>query len=378
MLLHDQIRRIHFELSSLCNAACPNCPRNVHGGETIHNLLETAIRIEQFKQILDVDTLKQLEEIRFCGNYGDPVTAKDLPDIVEWIYSHNSTVKIEINTNGGLRGARWWTRLGKLMAGRGDSAVIFSIDGLSDTNDIYRRNVQWRKLEEHFKAFIAAGGAAIWEMLVFQHNEHQLREARLLAKELGFVNFRTKIPFGFNDTFNSTNYMLVLDRAGEFESALWPAGATPQEVPEQSMTPPEYNLELTRAHKAAFDDRIEKQNYYDYMDNNYPPGIDCMSIRDREIYIDSQGYLYPCCFLGHSGQVQRGRESVLFRRWISENVGWDSLDLYKHSIRDIVNSDYFKLIEDTWNKDHREGRIAMCSLMCSSDCAKNRMKNLYD
>ena len=42
---------------------------------------------------------------------------------------------------------------------------------------------------ENVDAFIGNGGSAFWEYLVFKHNQHQIEEARLLSKKLGFKKF---------------------------------------------------------------------------------------------------------------------------------------------------------------------------------------------
>ena len=62
----------------------------------------------------------------------------------------NNKIKIEIHTNGGARNVEFWENLGKLskIAGK-NILVIFSVDGLEDTNHIYRRNVKWDKLKEN-------------------------------------------------------------------------------------------------------------------------------------------------------------------------------------------------------------------------------------
>ena len=67
--------------------------------------------------------------------------------------------------------------------------VVFSIDGLEDTNHLYRRNVQWHKVMENAKSFIDAGGLARWRMIVFEHNAHQLKDAEQLSKAMGFGKF---------------------------------------------------------------------------------------------------------------------------------------------------------------------------------------------
>ena len=67
--------------------------------------------------------------------------------------------------------------------------MTFAIDGLEDTNHLYRRNVRWSKLMENIKAFTDAGGEATWAMLIFKHNESQIENCRSLSCTLGFRSF---------------------------------------------------------------------------------------------------------------------------------------------------------------------------------------------
>ena len=92
-----------------------------------------------------------------------------------------------LNTNGGARNTDFWKELGKLKV-----EVTFSIDGLADTNHLYRRNVKWEKLMSNVNAFISAGGYAKWDFLIFKHNKHQINEAEEFSKKLGFKEFQTK------------------------------------------------------------------------------------------------------------------------------------------------------------------------------------------
>jgi hypothetical protein len=48
-------------------------------------------------------------------------------------------------------------------------------------------------------AFIAAGGNAEWDFLVFRHNEHQVDAARALALGMGFTLFNAKATSRFFD-----------------------------------------------------------------------------------------------------------------------------------------------------------------------------------
>ena len=51
MLKFDEIEKLHVELSSVCNAACPVCPRNVSGGYEFPNLETNTFTYADFIQI---------------------------------------------------------------------------------------------------------------------------------------------------------------------------------------------------------------------------------------------------------------------------------------------------------------------------------------
>jgi hypothetical protein len=97
-----------------------------------------------------------------------------------------------MNTNGGLQNTLWWHELAKIFDQPQDYCV-FSIDGLADTNATYRKNVDWTRLMHNVEAYIAAGGSAHWDMLVYRHNQHQVDECEQLARDLGFGWFRAKV-----------------------------------------------------------------------------------------------------------------------------------------------------------------------------------------
>ena len=69
--------------------------------------------------------------------------------------------------------------------------VQFSVDGLEDTNHIYRKNSRWKDIVMAVET-LASGKQKpklIWQMLVFPYNEHQIEEAERLSKEIGFDEF---------------------------------------------------------------------------------------------------------------------------------------------------------------------------------------------
>ena len=200
-----------------------------------------------------------------CGDYGDPAAGKYTLDIYNFFRDTNNDVVLGMNTNGGLRNTDWWTSLGKLLCKQQDY-VIFSIDGLEDTNHIYRVNVNFNHVVKNAEAFISAGGNAHWDMLIFEHNQHQVEEARTLAKSLGFKWFRTKVSKRF-------------DRH-----------------PVEFLKPPK-----------------------NYSSNQIYGNIECQALKEKSLYISASGKLHPCCWLGYSNGVEFKDFQKVQDSWSSEN-----------------------------------------------------------
>lgn len=181
---------LQIEPTTACALKCPQCAR-YHDGENNPLMTTAELRLEDIQNLCPVDWVKNLEKMFLCGNYGEPVAAHDCLKILQWFKQVNPSIVLGINTSGSLRSTNWWKELASVLSGPLDY-VVFSIDGLEDTNHIYRRNSSWNKIIENANAFISAGGSAHWDMLVFEHNKHQIDQAEQLAKNMGFTWFRTK------------------------------------------------------------------------------------------------------------------------------------------------------------------------------------------
>ena len=68
------------------------------------------------------------------------------------------------------------------------SHVRFSVDGLRDTNHLYRRNTDFDVIMRNAQTFID-GGRATWVFIAFQHNEHQIGEAKRTFDKNGISKF---------------------------------------------------------------------------------------------------------------------------------------------------------------------------------------------
>ena len=94
MILFEDIRDVHLEISSLCNAACPWCPRNFWGYPYNGGYPEVNLSLGQCERIFNPSFLNQLTSIRINGNFGDIVMNPEGADIVEYFYNHNKNIKI--------------------------------------------------------------------------------------------------------------------------------------------------------------------------------------------------------------------------------------------------------------------------------------------
>ena len=167
--MFNNIKEYQLEITTYCNAACPQCPRNLNGGSVNPYMplchLDAGIIDRRFTR----EVCKGLSQIFFCGSYGDPIVHSDFLEIVRDFRLKNPELWIYIHTNGGLHDAEWWVELATIINGYGK--IDFGIDGLEDTNHLYRRNVKFEKAINNAQAFINAGGKAQWNYIVFKHNE---------------------------------------------------------------------------------------------------------------------------------------------------------------------------------------------------------------
>ena len=244
MLNLRDIKVLHLEPTDVCQAACALCAR-----ETDKNFRKDRqhhLTADQILRVFDQEKIRQLDKMFMCGNYGDPAAGKNTLDIFQEFRRINPDIVLGMNTNGAIQTTFWWYELAKIL-NQPQDYVVFSIDGLESTNATYRRNVVWNKLMSNARAFIEAGGSAHWDMLVYRHNQHEVEACEQLARDLGFSWFRAKVS-----------------KRGFTESLQFPSGWQPITV----------------------DASI----------------IECLALKEQSVYIDAQGNLSPCCWLGSRQQ----------------------------------------------------------------------------
>jgi len=341
--MYSDLRHVHLELTERCNAACPMCSRNQHGGADNPRLIGAELRLGDVKTLLPPSLLHDLADVLVCGNYGDPIVARDLLAIVDYIRSQ-SACRISMNTNGSLRDPAWWHDLGAVLGRPGDR-IKFGIDGLADTNAIYRRHTSFEKIIENARSFIAAGGIAEWDYIVFRHNEHQVDLARAMARDLGFRQFRVKRTGRFYDTVHQTvlTHYPIMDRDGQIVATLEPS---------LQYT----NAAISQQHQTVI---ANYGSFAAYLDSTT---IQCKVVAESSIYISARCLVFPCCW---TAQIYDDGNDDIAR--LLATCGIDSINGLLHSIRDIMNGAFFQRIAHGWSQSCANGRIGMCARICGAE-----------
>lgn len=242
-MLRD-IKVLHLEPTDVCQAACPLCARETD--PLFNKQRQHHLDMYKIMQVFDADRIAELDKMFMCGNYGDPAAGKYTLNIYREFRKLNKNIVLGMNTNGALQNTLWWHELGRTFNQPRDY-VVFSIDGLESTNHVYRKNVSWSKLMQNVQAFIAAGGSAHWDMLVYRHNQDQVDACEQLARDMGFKWFRAKVS------------------------------------------------------KRGFTNQLEQPIGWN-LPQVQSTDISCHALKEQSLYIDAQGRVSPCCWLGSRQQ----------------------------------------------------------------------------
>lgn len=330
MFRADRPFKFHIELTDKCNAACPMCQRTKHmqrcstDYDKVRNI---DLSLADFKRAFPPAFCRNVSRIDFCGSLGDPPAARDCLEICDYLTQHD--VLLTMSSNGGLRNARWWSRLGEIFK-RNDSFMEFHIDGLEDTNHLYRVNTRFDWIMRNVEAYLATGAQAEWHYIVFKHNEHQVDEAHRRAKAMGFRAFKVidTIRFGASQRFEyqmPDGSVRYLEPATASESA---SGAAAIPV----------------ATRTAGDDAAVN-------------GIRCKSAVENRPYITADGTLSACCWISESPDEARMHAKAGFNLE-SRNIHRDDLETM------LYQEPYASLYRQSWVRGE--------SPICERKCGLNR------
>jgi len=361
MFDYQKIDEYQLEITSYCNAACPQCPRNNHGVGINKRMPLCHLNRQTIDRAFTLDLCARLRQIFFCGSYGDPIMHPDFLDILRDFRKKNPTLWLYFHTNGGVHDPEYWAEIAHIMAGYGQ--IDFGIDGLENTLHLYRKNVSYNKVIENATAFINAGGRAQWNFIVFGHNENEVEKVQQIGKQLGFFN-------------------VLIRKTGRFlnhrtleEIPLWPVN---NGFPIEPPTNPTYR---NQSIMLLPDLKKKYSNIKEYFNTTK---INCDALLGKKVVVTAEGLVLPCNFFTHNLYDQRFYEPGVLPesnelssvngenqvRAFLESYNLDSFNINLHSLEEIFANPMWQDLVASWNKTLGNGRLFECAMTCGSKFTK--------
>jgi MoaA/NifB/PqqE/SkfB family radical SAM enzyme len=322
---HSPIGQTHIELTDKCNASCPHCSRtDIRKERAVEGVGQHELTLHDFQNFIPDSVYQNTRQWKLCGTHGDPLVARDCLEISRYIRTR-SNAPIIVNSNGSLRDKEWWRQLGEIP----NIEVWFGIDGLDqETHNIYRINTKLNTILTNAKAFIHAGGQAVWQTIAFKHNEHQIelmRQASIDNNFSDFVLIRNTRQTGLEQFPSKYTYKGNL-----------------------------YELESP-----------DNPNYLYQTNISEPKKITCKFHKTNDIYIGSTGHVLNCCHVGAAlHRFIIGRGSNVDK--ILKTVDLDFLNFRKTHFEEIpTQSDFFTKLQLAWPSYEPKTCKIKCSGMIS-------------
>jgi MoaA/NifB/PqqE/SkfB family radical SAM enzyme len=362
MFNFNNITEYQLEITTYCNAACPQCPRNIQGSGINPHMPLVHLSRDAIDAAFSVDHCKNIRQVFFCGSYGDPIMHPEFLDILQDFRNKNPTLWLYVHTNGGVHNEQYWAEIATIMNGYGQ--IDFGFDGLEDTLHLYRRNVQYSVAMRNAQAFIRAGGRAQWNYIVFRHNEHQVEQAKQLSEEYGFYNFLPRKTGRFYDHKNERAYpnWPVLDKNQKQIYTL------EQPIGDEWQNPSVQKIQVLKQMHGSFKDYLQQT------------AIKCDASAGSKVVINAEGLVLPCNFFEHNLHDARfydhaalpGANSVSFvngENQVKELVNRyrNKLDINKNSLEDIFKSHFWSELVDRWSGPTK---IMECAITCGEKFTK--------
>jgi len=171
--------RIYVDPTNICNLRCPLCPT----GRKEFGRKPGYMRFENFKKIVD-EIGETLFEIDFYF-WGEPLLNKQIFKMIKYAHEKNIRTRISSNLNFDFSVEE--------LVDSGLDELIVSCDGASEeTYRKYRVGGSFskvmekiREIQEYKRKNKRKNPRIVWQFLVMSHNEHEIKKAKKMAKELG-------------------------------------------------------------------------------------------------------------------------------------------------------------------------------------------------
>lgn len=303
---------LHIELTNRCTLECPACPRTVWKDIVKKPVIKKDLDLEAFAKFLDCPSGKKIKTLILCGDYGDSIY---YPRLIEFIQRFRDRT-FEIQTAGSHRSIEFWKELNTVLTEK--DSIIFGIDGLEDTNHLYRKNSNWNSIMTGLDIMVLGPAKVYWQTIIFSFNQDKLENIKNFAESKG-TKFFTLTTSRFRDeNLRPTDNNLV---AVEFE----------------------YKKEYNTNKKIDLSPRCE-----------------------LERVITSDGYLLPCNWIRHPNTFYKSDLWLEKDQWLNR-LSIDNINLDQGL--EIIKEWKDSIITKSQTGSNRVDTI--CKMLCRKGCEFN-------
>lgn len=304
---------LHIETTTRCILACPACPRTTWKDITKRPVAKTDLDIDLLEKFLDCSGGKQITHFLLCGDYGDSIY---YPDLLKLIERFRDRVFFNIVTNGSRQTDNFWQSLAGLLTE--NDTVTFAIDGLEDTNHLYRINSDWASTMAGLDIIANSSANVHWKTIVFEFNYNKLSDMKNFAESKGAT-------FHAEKTHRYGNQQLV----------------PPEQYIESNHL---FRNDFTVGQQFEIEPRCEKD----------------------AMIVSSDGYLMPCDWMRNPQTFYKSQLWKQKQRWLEklklENNTYDQALLV---VRDWENYVRENSLTPTGNVE------VLCKMLCRKGCVNN-------
>jgi MoaA/NifB/PqqE/SkfB family radical SAM enzyme len=176
------LNKLQIETTTRCTLKCPACSRT-WWAETLRKKVPIYdIDPSKVYNFLNCDTGKKIKILDLRGDWGDSIY---YPKLFDFIDLFRAEKKFNICTNGSNQTEKFWNNLASRLDEK--DTVEFSIDGLEDTNHLYRKNSNWKSIMLGLDIIRKSKAKIIWKTNIFKFNAEILAEIKKFAESKGAI-----------------------------------------------------------------------------------------------------------------------------------------------------------------------------------------------
>ena len=294
------------------------------------NLPLTSWSLEDFMKAFTPTILHRIDNINFCGIWGDPMLNPEILNIITYIIESSDTT-IDINTNGSMQNDGWWWNLGILCDDR--LTVTFDVDGTNQQmHSAYRINTRLNKILSNMETLSMTKANVRSCTIVFKHNQDYLDDIKRLCFDYGSERHSHII----STRFYKKNNKFVTMTYGLNDNIIYDHATLDQK---------DYSVIRGPDKKV-----IEK--------------VECSWSKDNTIEITPDGQVYQCCYMATRDYESKNNIMMhdLSHSSFIEYIPTDNNVLTK-SLIDILDGDYLSKILPG---DIEQNPCDVCIKHCSS------------